>query len=239
MNVHDITYPNQWCCPPCVQSLFVYDHYENNDCFHNAVIEGILDCSFQYHEMNNKVFMPFDINERSDTPFTEIDPDFHVYTTSYSIKHTKCDYFTEDTLVDKFTKSVSFDRNLSVFHLNIKSFSKLYGELEMYLDSLRFPFYFIGLTETWLDECKENLFELLHYVSVTRSRNTKRGLSTYPQSYTICVKKWSCLFWQWNGVCVYRNWKECITFQYQCNHEVVYRTPDSSVDILMRDWLIF
>ena len=127
MKVHDITYPDQWYCPPCVQSVFVYNHYDDNDCFHNAVIEGMLDCSFQYHEMNNKVFMPFEINEGSDTPFTEIDPDFHFYTNSCSIKHTKCDYFIEDTFVDKFTKSGSFDRNLSLFHLNVKSLPKLGG----------------------------------------------------------------------------------------------------------------
>ena len=158
MKVHDITYPDQWYCPPCVQSVFVYNHYDDNDSFHNAVIEGMLDCSFQYHEMNNKLFMPFEINEDSDTPFTEIDPDFHFYTNSCSIKHTKCDYFIEDTFVDKFTKSGSFDRNLSVFHLNVKSLPKHYDELEMYLDSLRFPFSSIGLTETGLDECKENLY---------------------------------------------------------------------------------
>ena len=107
--------------------------------------------------------------------FIEIDPDFHFYTESYCIKNTQCDNYLEDTFVDKFKRSGSFDRNLSIFHLNIKSLPKHYDELEMYLDSLRFPISFIGLTETWLNECKENLYDLPQYVSVTRYRKMKRG----------------------------------------------------------------
>ena len=125
--------------------------------------------------MNNKVFMPFEINEGSDTPFSEIDPDFQFYTDNYYIKKTQCDYYIEDTFVNTFTQSGSFDRNLSIFHLNIKSLPKHCDELEMYLDSLKFPFSFISLTETCLDECTGNLHDIPKYVSVTRSRKTKRG----------------------------------------------------------------
>ena len=234
MKVHDITYPDQWYCPPCVQSVFVYNHYDDNDCFHNAVIEGMLDCSFQYHEMNNKVFMPFEINEGSDTPFTEIDPDFHFYTNSCSIKHTKCDYFIEDTFVDKFTKSGFFDRNLSLFHLNVKSLPKHYDELEMYLDSSRFPISFIGLTETWLDECKENLYELPHYVSVTKSRNTKRGggVSLLIRSHIPFVLRNDLAYFDSEMESVFIEIEKSV-FHSNANiiMGVVYRMPDSSVDM--------
>ena len=234
MKVHDITYPDQWYCPPCVQSVFVYNHYDDNDCFHNAVIEGMLDCSFQYHEMNNKVFMPFEINEGSDTPFTEIDPDFHFYTNSCSIKHTKCDYFIEDTFIDKFTKSGSFDRNLSVFHLNVKSLPKHYDELEMYLDSLRFPFSFIGLTETWLGECKENLYELPHYVSVTKSRNSKRGggVSLLIRRHIPFVLRNDLAYFDSEMESVFIEIEKSV-FHSNANiiMGVVYRMPDSSVDM--------
>ena len=104
VSVQDITYPDQWYCPPCMQSVLVYNHYDDNHSFHNGVIEGMLDCSFHYHEMNNKVFMPFEINEGSDTPFTEIDPDFHFFTYNYCIKITQCDYYIEDTFVEKFKR---------------------------------------------------------------------------------------------------------------------------------------
>ena len=92
MKVSDITYPDQWYCPPCIENILVYNHYDDNDSFHRAVIEGMLDCSFHHHEMNNKVFVTFEINEGSDTPFSEIDPDFQFYTDNYYIKNTLCDY---------------------------------------------------------------------------------------------------------------------------------------------------
>ena len=46
MKVSDIiTYPDQWYCPPCMENMYVYNHYDDNDSFHNAVIEEMLDCS--------------------------------------------------------------------------------------------------------------------------------------------------------------------------------------------------
>ena len=97
------------------------------------------------------------------------------YTDSNYINNVKCNYFIEDTFVDNFKRSGSFDRNFSMFHLNIKSLPKNHDELVMYLNSLKFPFSFIGLTETWLDENKENLYDVPQYISVTRYRKTKRG----------------------------------------------------------------
>ena len=234
INVQDITYPEQRYCPPCMQFVLVYSHYDDNDRFHNAVIEGMLDCSFHYHEMNNKVFMPFKINEGSDTPFTEIDPDFHFYTESYCIKNTQCDYYIEDTFVDKFKRSGSFDRNLSIFHLNIKSLPKHYDELEMYLDSLRFPFSFIGLTETWLDECKENLYDLPQYVSVTRYRKMKRGggVSLLIRNHIPFILRNDLAYFDSKIESVFIEIEKSV---FQSNASIiiglVYRMPDSSVDV--------
>ena len=234
ITVQDITYPEQWYCPPCMQSVLVYNHYDDNDSFHNAVLEGMLDCSFHYHEMNNKVFMPFEINEGSDTPFTEIDPDFHFYTESYCIKNTQCDYFIEDMFVNKFKRSGPFDRNLSIFHLNIKSLPKHYNELEMYLDSLRFPFSFIGLTETWLDECKEYLYDLPQYVSVTRYRKMKRGggVSLLIRNHIPFILRNDLAYFDSEMESVFIEIDKSV-FQSNANIIIglVYRMPDSSVDV--------
>ena len=217
-----------------MENIFVYNHYDDNNSFHNAVIEGMLDCSFHHHEMNNKVFMPFEINEGSDTPFSEIDPDFQFYTDNYYIKNTQCDYYIEDTFVNKFTQSGSFDRNLSIFHLNIKSLPKHCDELEMYLDSLKFPFSFIGLTETWLDECKENLYDIPKYVSVTRSRKTKRGggVSLLVRNHISFVLRNDLAYFDCEMESVFIEIDKSV-FQSSANIiiGVVYRMPDSSVDV--------
>ena len=66
MNVDDVAYPDPWYCPPCMQDICVYNQYDDGS-FYTAAIEGLLDCSYYYHEINIKLFMPFEINEGSDT----------------------------------------------------------------------------------------------------------------------------------------------------------------------------
>ena len=74
-----------WYCPYCAPAIFPYNHFDDDDNdFHSAVIEGMLDCSFRLHEINNKVFTPFEINDSFDTPFVDIDPDYQYYKISDS-----------------------------------------------------------------------------------------------------------------------------------------------------------
>ena len=68
-----------WYCPCCVQSIFPYNHIDDDDEFYSVIIEGVLGYSYQFQEMNKKVFIPFEINDQSDTPLTEIDPDLQFY----------------------------------------------------------------------------------------------------------------------------------------------------------------
>ena len=62
-------------------------------------MEGMFDCPFRFHEINNKVFVPFEINGEFDTPLAERDPDMQFYLESNYIKKTKCDYYIEDTFI--------------------------------------------------------------------------------------------------------------------------------------------
>ena len=64
-----------WYCPYCAQAIFPFNHFDDDDDFYSAVIEGMLDCSFKLQEINNKIFTPFEINDSFDTPFADIDPD--------------------------------------------------------------------------------------------------------------------------------------------------------------------
>ena len=80
----------------------------------------MLDCPFNVHEMSKKVFIPFEINDESDTPLTEIDPDMQFYLESKYIKNTNCDYYIEDTFVKNISKIQKQKRALSMFHMNIK-----------------------------------------------------------------------------------------------------------------------
>ena len=59
--------------------------------------------------------------------------------------------------------------------MNIKSLPKHLDDLDLYLNSLDYTFSFVGLTETWLDESKHDLFDLPGHNCVDRFRKGKKG----------------------------------------------------------------
>ena len=155
-----------WYCPYCVQTIFPYNHFDDDDDFYSAVIEGMLDCSFRLHEINSKIFTPFEINDTVDTPFSDIDPEYQYYANLHHNNNLNCDYYFEDKFRCKLDKKD--ESRLSSFHLNVKSIPKHYDEMELYLKSLDFKFSLIGLTETWLDVDKEEFYDLNGYTSYNR-----------------------------------------------------------------------
>ena len=87
---------NIWYCPPCIQCILPFNHVDDDDVFIEAVIEDSLDCSYRIREINNKIFVPFEIND--DSPYHEIDPDMQFYSDNHYIQSTSCDYYLEDSL---------------------------------------------------------------------------------------------------------------------------------------------
>ena len=133
----------------------------------------MLDCSFRLQEINNKIFTPFEINDSFDTPSPDIDPEYPYHTNFHQNGNLNCDYNFEDKFLSKLDKT--YESQLSLFHLDIKSISKHCDELELYLNRLDFRFSFIGLSETWLDDNKEEFYYLNGYSSVNRYRKNKKG----------------------------------------------------------------
>ena len=149
-----------WYCPPCIQCILPFNHVDDDEVFIETVIEASLDCSYRIHEINTKIFVPFEID---DSLFYDRDHDLQFYSDNHYIQSTSCDYYLEDSFNDKFGKASNLDDSLSFFHQYIKSLSKHKNELEIYLDSLNYNFSFIGLTETCLDESKEALHDISNY----------------------------------------------------------------------------
>ena len=54
--------------------------------------------------MNSRIFVPFEIIQKSSTPVSEIDPDLQFYTESDYIQNTKCDYYLKDSFNDCFSE---------------------------------------------------------------------------------------------------------------------------------------
>ena len=184
--------------------------------------------------MNNKVFVPFEINQESNTPVTEIDPDLHFYTESNYIQNTKCDYYLEDSFNDCFSESKTEDISASFFHLNIKSLPKHYNELNLYLDSLQVKFSFIALTETWLSESTEELYGIQNYNVVNRFRNGRKGggVTLYINENIPCTIRHDLEFFDSEMESLFIELDNNV-FKTSSNIiiGIVYRMPDSSIDI--------
>ena len=184
--------------------------------------------------MNNKVFVPFEINQESNTPVTEIDPDLHFYTESNYIQNTKCDYYLEDSFNDCFSESKTEDISASFFHLNIKSLPKHYNELNLYLDSLQVKFSFIALTETWLSESTEELYGIQNYNVVNRFRNGRKGggVTLYINKNIPCTIRHDLEFFDSEMESLFIELDNNV-FKTSSNIiiGIVYRMPDSSIDI--------
>ena len=95
-------------------------------------------------------------------------------------------YFTEQHF-RSFITSDSAEKNLFLLHLNIRSASKNFDNLKLFLDNNQFPkSSFIGLTETWFSDNPCPLFSLPNFNLIVNNR-TKRpggGVALYiPQQY--------------------------------------------------------
>ena len=204
-------------------------------------MEQRLNCSFRFHEMNSRVFVPFEINQDSNTPFTEIDPDLQFYTESNYMHNMNCDYYLEDTFNDYFSESKTEDISASFFHLNIKSLPKHYDELNLYLDSLKVKFSFIAFTETWLSEGTEELYGIQNYNVVNRFRKGRKGggVTLYINENIPCVIRNDLEFFDSEMESLFI---EVDNNVFQTSSSIiigiVYRMPDSSIDVLMTVWQI-
>ena len=70
------------------QEFLLSDHGMCSDHPHISFMKWTTRCSF-----------PSKINESTDTPFIEMDPDIQFYSSTHYALNTRCDYFIEDTFL--------------------------------------------------------------------------------------------------------------------------------------------
>ena len=221
-----------WYCTLCVQEIFPFNHLDNDDDFYATVMEGVVECPYRLHEIGNKVFLPFEINDSFDTQFSEIDPDYHFYTNVHFTVNMKCDYYFEDHFRQKngFTDS----SQLSPFHLNIKSLSKHYDELDTYMNCLEYKFVFIGLADTWLNEDKQSFFDLQNYTSINKFREGRKGggVSLQILQNIPYIKRNDLAHFDSEMESIFIEIDKCV---YNTNSNiiigVIYRMPNACVDV--------
>ena len=72
-------------------------------------------------------------------------------------------------------REIDSESKFSMFHINIRSCRSNFAKLHLFLQTLVFTFYVIILTETWLSEDCDFLFELDGYKSHSLYRNNHGG----------------------------------------------------------------
>ena len=71
---------------------FVYNHYDDDDDFLSAILEGVIHSTVRFHEMNSQILFTFEINETINTPLAETDLDMQFYSENNYIRNANCDY---------------------------------------------------------------------------------------------------------------------------------------------------
>ena len=103
------------------------------------------------------------------------DPDLQYFNNVYSAVQNNCDYFVEDTFINKCSQLSTMNKMFSLLHINIRSISKHLHELDQYLHVLNHNFSVICISETWCQDYNVNSCDLQGYKAEHIYRHTKVG----------------------------------------------------------------
>ena len=162
----------EWYCTLCLEEIFPFNQISDDDIFMNTITE-----KSSYYHLQKKEFHIFDVDDDCDyLPLHEIDPDIQYFNNLPCFEiASKCDYFLEQSFLDKIEGSTFKEENFSLLNFNIRSMPKNLSKLDEYLFSLDFHFSLLGITETWLSETNASCYSVLGYNHEYLCRNGKRG----------------------------------------------------------------
>ena len=172
----DCSKNQNWTCSLCNQYLFPF-HNLDTDLLKNALISDCLssnDLSLDLYA--NKIFNPFNFNEiDTNEPNFDIDPDMNYFNEFGHNLSINCNYYTEELCNQLFRKEKDDCIPFSIFHHNIRSLPANYNQLNVLLDTIDHSFSIMGLSETWLDCEKYDLYQFQGYNHIGKTRCTQRG----------------------------------------------------------------
>ena len=163
--------PEDWFCPSCIAELFPFNQLDDTD-FYFALYD-FNSCCFDSEHLKDKCFNPFldDPDSRHLLLNSDIDPNLNVFTNNASLL-SNCIYLTSNEL-NKIP--ISSSNAFSIFHINIHSLSKHFDDLSEYISTLNISFSAIGISETWLNNSTEHLFNIPGYNFISNIRQHKSG----------------------------------------------------------------
>lgn len=160
-----------YCCCLCIAECFPFNHILDDDEFINSLLHFFSDlpnfCGHQFTRMLNSLNA---YRDQSVTLSEDSDPDIHLY------KHlcTDARYFLPSELCETLTQPV-FRGSLSILHINARSMPNKIDDIELLLQSIKFDFSAIAITETWETNTNSSLLKLAGYVKVSKARTKQPG----------------------------------------------------------------
>ena len=224
-----------WLCCKCNCTVFPYNNIEDDSEFLNTLADVDDQTSLLF---SDRLLQPADMHftDVVNTPIDEIDPDLHFYNEAQLHVGRNCNYFLEDQFTHEVNTVRSNDglrlQQLSFFHANIRSIQQNFDKLELYLDSLKFPFSIIALTETWLHDHNAHLYGLPGYFMSEKHRVNRSGggVALLVKEGLPCIERADIS--GFDDVCesiFIEIDKEFHNFNKNILVGVIYRTPNSNV----------
>jgi hypothetical protein len=160
---------NYWSCTKCLEHIFPFFLIDPAE-FQQTAINPHIPIPPSVEDL---LFDPFELNDETGV-LDDIDPDKNFYNLQANNISSICKFLHIDQL-NKDIHNLPNKPNLTVLHLNIRSLSKNFNELQSLIKSLDDPPNFIGVTETWLKPHNASLFPLDGYTHVYLTRPAKAG----------------------------------------------------------------
>ena len=163
-----------WYCSSRTSCIFPFNNIEEDIHFIAAIKEMSANCEMSLCYLSDKIFVPFGLNDKDHSFFSDTDPDLHYYNSLSQLTY-KCKYYLESSFNEDIRNHGLSSNVFFLCHVNIRSISKNLGSFENYLNLLDHHFTFVGITETWLKDSNCDLFELTGYNMIESHRGTQGG----------------------------------------------------------------
>ena len=125
-------------------------------------------------QWTNMIFNQLLLNDKSNIPLFETDPDTQFYNELSIICNENSNYYSEDHF-NQLLSRIECSQNLSFLRADIRSLKANRVMFESFIDYLQRKFSIIGLTETWLTPVNADLHTLPGFCHVYRCRQGRQG----------------------------------------------------------------
>ncbi len=222
---------NGWICIKCMADNLPFNHIEEEDEFRSALSDNIIR-NLSLDDLNENLFNPLDLNIECNDPLLEHDPDIHFYNEVQS--NSTCSYHSEDSFVKMCKNAEIISDNFSMIHCNIRSLPKNLDSFAHLLNNLELQFSLIGLSETWLNDTKAELYNLPGYRHLYkyRSQRTGGGVSLFIKNSLKIIPRDDLSFFNDNMESLFVEIdKDQLSVDRNLIIGVIYRPPNTDISV--------